>query len=178
MYKIRNQYKYVIDFFSPNINLISFNVLFGSSSVNNLNPKLSYILGPTYVLNNKKTKAKARKDVREQKKAEVKEEKRVIIEVAKKKKRIVVEAAKEKKKVAIEVAKKKKKVEAKAAKKKKRVKIKVAKDKKWDNKAIKNMQIILKKTQINKHKAVLLASNPLPKKNYQNQEIIKLLLSS
>lgn len=170
MYKIRNQYKYTIDFSSPNANLITFNSLFGNRSGNNSNLELFYTLKPFCTPDNKKTKTKAKKDAREKKKVEAKEEKRVAMEAAREKKRVVAETAKEKKKVATKVAKKKKRVETEVAKEKKRVKAEVAKEKqrveaevlaqkKLNNKTDKNVETALEKTQIIKRKTALLASN-------------------
>lgn len=72
--------------------------------------------------------------------------------------------SKKKKRIVVEVAKEKKRVIAKTTKKKKRVEVKVAKKKKWNNKTAKNIQTKLEKAQINKNKAVLLASNLYLKK--------------
>lgn len=46
------------------------------------------ILGPSYVSDIKKTKTKAKKDIKRKKKTEVKEEKRVAIKMAKKNKKL------------------------------------------------------------------------------------------
>lgn len=107
-YKKRNQYKNAINFSSSNANLITFNSLFGNSSGDSSNPKLYYTAELFYSPDNKKIKAKARKDVIEKKKAEVIEKKRVVTKVAREKKKFVVEVAKEKKRVVAKVAKEKK----------------------------------------------------------------------
>lgn len=128
----------------------------------------------------------------ERKKLETKEDKRSVVEMAKKKKRVIMEALKKKKTAAAETVKKNKKVEVedtqekkkvnvKAVKENKKVKVevikdekkvevKVAKEKKLDNRVANNIQIILKKAQINKHKMVLPANNPFPKKKLRKVE--------
>ncbi len=84
--------------------------------------------------------------------------------MARKKKKIAIKATKEKKKFAAEMTKEKKRFEMEVVKKKKRIEVEVLAQKKLDNKAAKNVETALKKVQINKYKATLLASNLLPKK--------------
>lgn len=76
----------------------------------------------------------------------------------------------EKKKVK---AKKKKIIIVKIAKEKKRVETKTLAWKKIDYKAVKNIEIVLEKIQISKHKAVLLASNLFSKKKSQKTKNTK-----
>lgn len=121
-YKIKNQYEYTIDFSSPNANPILFNSSFGLSFDSNSNLELFCAPGLSFAPNDKKTKAKARKDAREKKKTEVKEKIRVVVETAKKKKRVKAEAVKEKKKVEVETVKEKKRVEVEVAKRRKELK--------------------------------------------------------
>lgn len=104
--------------------------MFGSSFSNNLNLNLELY----YALDNKKTKAKAQKNIGGEKKADAKEKNKIIAEITKKKKRVEIEAAKEKKRV-----------EPKTAKIKKRVKAEILVQKKLDNKAAKNIEIVLEK---------------------------------
>lgn len=144
--------------------------MFGSNSGSNSNLERLYIPEPSCTLDNKKMKAKTRKDKKEKKKAKAKKEKRIIMEVAKKKKKVKAKTVKEEKRVKAKVAKKKKKVEVKIAKKKKKIEAEVAKKKKLDNKAAKIVQIVLEKAKISKYKAVLLASNLLPKKKPRKLE--------
>lgn len=145
MYKIRNEYKYAIDFSFFTTNLITFNYLFGNNFGNNSNLELFYAPEPSCTLDNKEIKAKAKKDVREKKKAEAKKEKRVATETAREKKRVTTEVAKKKKIVAVKVIKEKKRVKAEVAKEKKRVKAEVLAQKKLDNKAAKNIETALDK---------------------------------
>ncbi len=77
MYKIRNQYKYAINFSFPNANPNTFNSLFDNSSNKNSNLKLFYALEPSCILDNKKTEAKAKKNTREKKKIEARKKRRL-----------------------------------------------------------------------------------------------------
>lgn len=95
-YKIRNQYKYIIDLSSLITNPIIFNSLFGDSSGNNSNIELFCAPELPCTPDNKKIKVKANKDIKEKKKAEAKEEKRVATEATREKKRVATEASKEK----------------------------------------------------------------------------------
>lgn len=100
MYKITNSYISVIDFSSPGTNFLpnssfntfSLNLSSGSQSGNNSNVE-------QYCIPDKKTLAKAKKNVREKMKAEAKEKKRAEAKVTKEKKRAESEAAKEKKRM-------------------------------------------------------------------------------
>lgn len=71
--------------------------MFSNNSGNNTNPELFCVSEPYYALDNKETKAKTKKNVRDKKKTEAKKEKRIIIKTAREKKRVEMEMAKEKK---------------------------------------------------------------------------------
>ncbi len=86
-----------------------------------------------YCILDKETLAKAKKNAKEKKNAEVKEKKRVEAEVAKEKKR----------------------VKAKATKEKKRIEAKTMARKKIEHRAAKNVETSLQKKQTSKRKAVL-----------------------
>lgn len=145
---IKTQYELVIDFSSLDANSIIFNFSFSSNSDSNSNIELTE---PACIPDNKKIKAKAKKDEREIKPTEAKKRKRVVVEMAKEKKRAETEADKEKKRAGAETLA----------------------QKKIDDKSAKNVETVLKKSLMSKHKTALLASNPHLKKKSQKTEKIE-----